>query len=221
MYSQLCHGGMGLLSPCVNKIILVVKKLLQSLRSSMPWSKLLVISLRHLQLAIGNNMPPFQHIYPIYVYNNVWICRSWKLLHENNISIKVHNRWLLKFCKQRQYDKMIMHPSLLKSFNKKKQRSINNCRMYLKVIMISDIETINGSHIKMSIMNHIPITSKFLWPKIKKPNNCHWVISDNYMQLFRNLNSNQLTRCLGPWFFVIQLLLYIFLHTQQVNISVQ
>lgn len=94
-----------------------------------------------------------------------------------------------------------MKKKILDTYSLEETRSINECIMYLHVIVISDLFTISGTHMKESIMRRIPIQSQYTWPNTQKPSAKHWRIWDAYINQVVCVRNAQLSTPIGKWYF--------------------
>ena len=76
---------------------------------------------------------------------------------------------------------------------------INRCRMHLKVIMMTDINTTSGCKITQQIIHRIPAISKLLWPKMPFPELHRWKTWDWEIKKYILNPQLQLQHTLGSW----------------------
>ena len=88
---------------------------------------------------------------------------------------------------------------LWRQYNKK----INACRIYLKVITVSDLTSTNGLDIIPSMLNghrNPSFHNTLKWPTQKKPSQEYWTLfKDCILDTYCKPNSYRLKRPLGAW----------------------
>lgn len=181
IYGPKKYGGREIMDIRLEQPILHYLHNLGHLRRKDMAGKALSITLNDTQLESGL-IRPFQEYNSIdtqYVTKNTRWRYFWKVCDEYKLNLKVYNQWLpiRKF----ENDKGIMD-ELLKdeTLNNKKNRwrleYINNCRMYLGVIFISDMMSSNGT-VHRNLLNGEFKTNRkteYNYPSIQKPPQSAW-----------------------------------------------
>lgn len=162
-------GGFGIDSFQDINVVTLTSTILKGFRTNIPWKNLLIISTRYLKLTIGTNQPPLQVRCQKYLSPSIWLCRIWKVFEGHIIIIIINKNNLINFKKQRFRYNYIIQEKHLRHYNYLQKNQINQCRMYLHLIYDSDICNISGKSLKLIIMNYIPNTSLYTWPKTPLP----------------------------------------------------
>ena len=89
------------------------------------------------------------------------------------------------------------------NFTVKEMSNINQCRIFLNVLTLSDISTINGKYINVDCFQHktatTMISSKGPTAKVEKPNKSVWSYWQKFLQKITTYNSRRLSNQLGEW----------------------
>lgn len=131
----------------------------------------------------------------------VWIPQLGQFLIPNDITLELETTYAPTY--QRIGDNCIMDWAISQSYSAREIQIINACRLYLKVILISDIATIEGTHIHINIICGYPIpgrTLKAIFPYQAKPNASSWRLWRHFLYTFSDPTTNQLRQNLGAWF---------------------
>jgi hypothetical protein len=96
-------------------------------------------------------MPIFQLLFPVY---EKWIGRNglvsiWHLLHLSNSTLELENHLQLHL--PRQHDQALMDVAIQLDMSPKALPQPTACRLYLLVLMLSNIVTANGKQILANI----------------------------------------------------------------------
>ena len=191
-------GGMGIPKHYHEQGLLSVQQILGRIRKRDHQSTLLMISLRQAQLESGTVETILDRITSIPSYLTVvWVTRVWHFLHSNDLSIHVPACQIQH--PQRQHDVHIM--TLLEGCSPgTKMKSINKCRMHLKVITVSDITMSDGRTIRKGILTGTEIQpSKLTWPYSPPPTESDWKIWRWALKKFVLTQDGYLCTPLGPW----------------------
>jgi hypothetical protein len=125
-----------------------------------------------------------------------WITSTWYLTSMLAVTIEVESQWVPKLA--RQGDAMIMDIVLQYNFSPAQQRQINHCRLYLQILLLSDITSANGGLLlpEISLGQCLPARhSDLQWPDFQRPPD--W--SAWHMLLQYISHSNRLLHPLGDW----------------------
>ncbi len=77
--------------------------------------------------------------------DNTWIMDKWKFAHRAKLEIEIEGHWTPKLTWQ--HDCALMDLALTLHFDTYQLRCINTCRLYLKVITISDVTNARGDRV--------------------------------------------------------------------------
>ena len=107
--------------------------------------------------------------------NSIWLNDLIKFMSRNNIKIITKKYMSLEI--QRRNDKCIMDEVLNSNLTKRKISQVNACRLYLRILYLSDIIQPDGKTVNPMYFNgkrpSYP-TSKYKWPHQSKPSNAAW-----------------------------------------------
>ena len=79
----------------------------------------------------------------------LWISETWRFCSDNNIKIRTNGEGKLR--PRRRNDRFLMPEFKRRGFKGAQLARINRCRMFLKVITVGDIATIEGDHVHPAI----------------------------------------------------------------------
>lgn len=151
-------------------------------------------------LQVGSIQPFFTLPYPTYhsLIDNTWITDMWKFAHRAKLEIEIERHWTPKLTWQ--HDCALMDLALTLHFDTYQLRCINTCRLYLKVITISDVTNARGDRVLPHIVQGQPIiqrSSTLLWPSIPRPPKTFW---QHWCILLQHLGTDyKLSQPLGQW----------------------
>ena len=190
-------GGMQWESPYSILLAEQIKLVIGSLRMEDTVGKLLNIQLQWIQLAVGLSTPVLEAKTTIPYVPHCWI----KLLHEKlvdtNITIQTSTTWIPE--DKRANDQIIMD-FVTRHLPPKSWGEINQCRLYLKAITLSDITTFDGAYIPDSVYRVAKPyrDSSISFPKQKRPSKAarhEW----QYLIRFVSDTNGKLHTPLGKW----------------------
>jgi hypothetical protein len=149
--------------------------------------KLLVIGLSNLQLLSGSGMFVLNLPYTI---SETWI------EHKSRYYIS-DICWQPK--KQRENDSFLMEFFLTITRNISILKALNHCRVYLQVLLVSDIATANGCQLLPEVkLGYVPNQKSSLkWPIQGRPSLSDWNIWSHHLAFLES--GNRLTKPLGKW----------------------
>lgn len=156
-----------------------------------------MITLRNYQLESGTAEHVLGKIREIPTYiTSTWITQIWKFLHEHDYDIEVKDIQIQE--PQREHDVYIMNA--LQQVPQEKLKAINECRMYLHDITISDIANINGRTVDTRMQDGTtPLPRKLRWPRmVRPPEQCWKVWRWSIKKYILNQDGDFKTR-LGAW----------------------
>jgi hypothetical protein len=194
------YGGLGLSENYTDLGIGHLQYLVGHIKMGDEVGQLLLSSITYTQLQVGSVTPFFKLAYPRYVkwIDSTWIMDVWKFTNQAKVVIDVEKHWLP--CLPHKHDAALMDLALTFNLNADQLKSINLCRLYLKLITVSDITNATGDRLLASAMAGFrdnQRTSTLLWHDIPQPPSSHWNTWRVFLQFFsRGSNLNQ---ALGPW----------------------
>jgi hypothetical protein len=200
LYGPELYGGLNLPHACLLQSIGQIHLLLGHLRAKDKTSKLILISMSHLQLLVGSDIP-FFHL-PFKKYEKwiepSWLTSIWKLVSLTKFTVSVRRAWQPTL--QRKNDIMLMQFFISLNFNPTQLETLNRCRIYLQVISLSDITSVDGSRIVPTILQGLPLTdrkSTLSWPTQQRPKPSEWALWSTALDHLQHNNS--LTKPLTDW----------------------
>jgi hypothetical protein len=107
----------------------------------------------HLQLLIGSLTPFSQLSFPLYekwIDQPFWLTFIWSFLHRAHASFDIEHMWVPSLA--RQNDVLLMDLAIQLNFTSSQLKQINLCRLYLQVLMLSDIATADGRKVLQSAL---------------------------------------------------------------------
>lgn len=162
---------------------------------------LMLIQISHLQLHIRAPTPFFSLPFDQYAkwIDHTWLTSVWMHMSQLNIVIEVQDHWVPIFAWAS--DTMIMDLALTFNLNSKQLQQINRCRLYLQLLMISDLTTANGKQILPSIVTGYyrdkQRCSSLQWPAQQCPSIQDWTQWRFFLQHFSD--GNKLIHPLDKW----------------------
>ena len=177
-YGPVAMQGLGLPHIYTLQGTAHIQVLLSNLKRSDRISTLLVAEMEYLAMEIGNTRNIFS--LPFKPWNilcsNTWLTSTWQFCSENNILISGPR---VDICTQRENDELIME-SIFKykqHFTDREFILVNQCRMYLKLMFLSDMMSGDGKTIDPSFLDgklSFDRTSIWSWPKQNNPSKLAW-----------------------------------------------
>jgi len=127
-----------------------------------------------------------------------WPTSLWEFTHKVDIQIDYPTQWLPKL--SREHNLHLMPFFQTHRLKKGDLTLLNTCRLYLKVITLSDITSADGTYILQKVKSGTPIqglTSNLDWPNQGKPTYRSWML---WRQLLSMLEERgKLIQPLGKW----------------------
>lgn len=161
--------------------------------------------LEHLMMEIGNTDNVFTLDYEEWSFlaTPTWMTSTWSFCSKYNICLAGP---LVNISTQREGDVLLMKKflSIREHFTQEDLILINQCRMYMKVMFLSDIASGDGRFIEETfISGECPIDrrSKWNWPFQNKPSEDAWVLWRKALNLAWNVDAayRQCRPSLGKW----------------------
>ena len=181
VYGPMKYGGRNLLDLRIEQPTQHLRHTLGHMRRQDNTGKLLTITKRDTQLESGLSIP-FYKTNPDeynYVTKNTRWRYLWQVIYKYDIDIHFYNEWIPT--KNYDNDKNIMEtavkdPKYKKQKTKWKLEIINNCRMYIGAIFLSDMVGLTGRINKNYLngnLNNQP-SLEYNYPAIRKPTKAAW-----------------------------------------------
>jgi hypothetical protein len=154
--------------------------------------------LSELQLFIGSSSLVLSLPFKVYGQwvGEYWLVSIWRHMSQIGFTLLVENAWRPSLSCQ--HDIAIMDAAVQYNFTAQQLKQINFCRMYLQVIMLSDIVDASGTRILSSVFHgtiDVTHSSKLHWPAWQCPTS--WT---SWKQLLTHLSTRgRLHQELGPW----------------------
>ena len=153
--------------------------------------QLLNNTLATFQLHCGIDGDILTHPQKITYTDSTWIQCLVNSIHTYGITIHLPSPFKVKL--QRENDNSIMQLAINAKYNSIELRQINNCRQFLRVLTVSDLVQQDGMTISPQIMNHTPLESTLVWPRIYNPTNIAWKTWDRFILKVINTSTKSLT----------------------------
>lgn len=168
-----------------------------TMRAQLPITKLLLINLQNSQLEWGQDLPILSFPYPEKSYLSItWLTLLWKIISEHEYTIQIPNIIVPKTTRIR--DTYIMK-DFTPFFATNELQTLNQFRMFLQVITISDIMEVDGIHFKTSCTtNPSPQRSSLKWPDTPKPPTSAWYLWRRALRWTYHSDTSLLSH-LGQW----------------------
>jgi hypothetical protein len=204
VFGEQKYGGLELPDLYTDQGYGQLKLLVAHLKMKDEIGDLILIAISHLQIHIGSATPFFALPYPAYNkwIPNSWLTSIWKHTHQLTIVVDVKKHWTLGLA--RQHDKFIMDEILTYNFSSQQLILINNCCLYLQVILISDITTADGKFILSSVQKGQrpkDRPSNLYWPRQEKPPAQAWNLWNTALSHIST--RHKLHQSLGSWLKVL------------------
>ena len=151
LFGPVQYGGRQLTDLRIEQPVLNLKATIGHMRRRDKMAKMLLATMRDLQIECGREVPFFQ-LDPNeheYVTDSTRWLYTWKMAKEFNIQIKVAQHWIPtpKFVNDGNIMKKAIEDPHYQGKNKYKLVTINQCRLYQKAFFISDLLRENSSSI--------------------------------------------------------------------------
>lgn len=114
------------------------------------------------------------------------------------IVVKIEKHWTTS--SSRTNDVFLIDEIIKYKFSPQQLKTINSCRLYLKVLLLSDITTANGRHILSTVHKGLrpkDRDSKLQWPRQEKPLVGAQALRDTALD--HTSTNHKLHKPLGPW----------------------
>jgi hypothetical protein len=198
LFSGPTYGGLSLPDLYDNQGFGQLSLFIRHLKLGDETGQLILSTLSHMQLSIGSSRPFLTTSFATYgkLIEPNWITSIWSYAKLTNTTIEVENQWLPTLA--REGDATIIDAALTLNLTTSQIRQINACRIYLQVITISDISTVDGRYILPHILKGLRSKeriSNLRWPTTYRLT--HWAAWKLFLQYISS--GTKLDRNLGIW----------------------
>ena len=176
LYGPTTYQGMGLSNLYTLMGAIHCTLLVQFYRTDTDLGHLLQTSYENMRMELGMPGCPFSYDYERYAgcVTHSWMKHLWLFCHTKKVELR---RACLPFRHKRKHDKNLMQYFTNNGLHGYKLASINRCRLYLKVVLLSDITTGDGMYIDQSIYDgnaNQCLSDIYDWPDQGKPGKLDW-----------------------------------------------
>ena len=201
LYGPAVEGGLQLNHLYHTQGLIHLYKFVQFLDSSTITGKLIRVSLEIaiIEIGIGRNLFSLEYNRFHCLLSDSWIKNLWKFADEYRISII--DRITSFPLPQRVGDVFLMEDFAHQGYSKKKLQILNRCRIYLQVLMLSDIMTGNGDCFTMTFKckkDH-QTHNTYKWPHQPEPSTSMKKFWKKALQKTFGLRSRITSHKLGIW----------------------
>jgi hypothetical protein len=200
VFGSIKYGGLGLKSLYSIQSIGQLTLFVGHTRAQDKTSSLLHISLSYLQLAVGSSVNVcllYPSTYKHWI-DSCWLVSFWDFLYRVQLTITTTKHWLPKLtCKD---DKVLMDHFIALGYPASTLGVLNHCRLYLQIIMLSDIVSADGTCIIQDIFYGLQLIdrhSTLKWLQQQRPPNKDWEVWCSALRILQP--RNKLEHPLGPW----------------------
>jgi hypothetical protein len=200
VFSPIRFGGLGIKSLYSIQGLGQLNLFVGHGRSKDKTSKLLLISLSYLQLAVGSSVNVF-HLSPKNYgrwVDSCWLVSFWTFITKLKLQVSVADQWIPSLT--RAHDKNLMDYFVGLGYSPAILGTLNRCRLYLQIITLSDIVSADGSCIITDVFQGLPLLdrkSTLKWPNQQRPPSKDWEIWASALRSLQPRNS--LLQPLGQW----------------------
>jgi ribonuclease HI len=194
------YGGIGIPAMYTDQGFQQLKYLTGHLHLCDDVGKLIQIHLSEYHLSLGIQQlflsAPFAH-YAKFV-DNYWLTSVWQYASRIQLKIDVENHWVPTIC--RAGDTILMDYAFALHLHPKSIKLLNQCRLYLQVLSLSDIVDASGSYIigeYCTGKRPADRVSNLKWPIQSCPLREAWTVWKNFLQHFHT--HGKLSLPLGHW----------------------
>jgi hypothetical protein len=200
IFGEQRFGGLNLPDLYTDQGCGQLRLLLGHLRRRDETGQLILIAISHLQLQVGSAKPFFTLPYPHYArwIDSTWLTAIWKHTVQLQMQVEVEHHWLPTLT--RENDIMLMDLFMTLNFSHSQLKLINNCRLFLQVLTLSDITSADGKTLLPNYTKGIVSTdrtSSLKWPEQTRPPPSAWTLWKT--ALAHISTSEKLSTPLGRW----------------------
>ena len=201
-YAPKKYQGLGSMNVEVKQFQEKVKIFLTHANTNSQLGQMIKVNLEYMHITIGVNTQIFSLPYSKYkmLCEDGWIQNLWEYTEKYNIKIEGS---YIKPNDNRKHDyalmEKIIHDDL---YTDEDVKSINRCRIYLRVQNLSEIANGNGNSISYCARNHIrnpDQITKYEWPYQPYPRKHDWDVWDDALQHTWSDGNYNIIPTLGEW----------------------
>jgi hypothetical protein len=161
--------GFGVMHPWYHQQLLHIIALLEHTQQQTMTGQLLSTSYEQLRLEMGTSGYMTDNKYSTMkdLVTKTWITDLWAFV--DKFKIKIHDD-IGKLRLQRTNDRFLMNEFIIAGYHGKTLKELNECRMFLHTLTLSDIVTADGLEISMNAWNGVQDDrgeSQYQWPRIQ------------------------------------------------------
>jgi hypothetical protein len=207
--APLHFGGLGLIDLIVEQGIAQTLLVLSHIRSKSSVYATIRVLLESHQISAGLDSNPLETTEPCHYIHSPWVHSLQFFLHKCNAKICIPD--LHTTSPLRIKDTLLMQHARNLQFSPTEMVQINNCRLYLQILYLSEITSDTGTHIlECAIHGHhtpqgTPVLSQLSqttikWPTQPRPDSTTWSVWKRFIQSFITSDSHhRLRQPLGAW----------------------
>jgi hypothetical protein len=207
--APLHFGGLGLMDLYVEQGVAHIMFILGQIRSFSPAADTILILLESYQISSGLPDNPFQFTKVQSYVSSPWVQSVQQFLCQCNATIALPGLHIIGLL--RQNDAFIMHTAVALGFSASDLSCINQCRLFLQVMTLSEICNDNGDHILLAALEghtsalgtpslQVHSQSTLQWPDQPRPEAASWRIWRRFLQhLLSSHSTPGLIQPLGQW----------------------
>ncbi len=195
------YGGIWMIQFIVQQGVQAMALMLGHLRAQTEVGKMIQIGIDYFRLISGRTECTFKTPVAFTAYSlQDWFMVIRNFLAETNSNIAIP---LPGYLHQKCHgDVCIMDCAIPPHWSVSNVRAINRCRLYLRVLFLSDIAHGDGKHMISNGFNGIkPFDSSLIWPQQGKPSENNWRTWKRFLrrEFLQPNGSYQLQTPLGTW----------------------
>ena len=194
-------GGLNLPDLFVSQGAMKIQKLQQFLGTSTITGKLIKVSLETciLEVGIGRNLFQLDFDKFGHLLTKSWIKSIWEFAQDHNIEIIDRSTSFPSL--QRENDVFLMEVFQHEGFTTTELHKINQCRLYLQVLTLSDVMNGfgNGFTSAYNVIMDPTRKSQYNWPNSKKPSSSYIKVWRKALRTTFGLRRGQTEFTLGKW----------------------
>lgn len=170
-------GGLNLPDVYCSQTISQLTLFLSHLRAHDKTGRLILISMSYLQITIGSNISFLHKPFTTYTkwIDQNWLTSLWRALHKSKLIVQVKREWRPSL--PRTHDIFLMDYFLRLNFKPAQLKLLNQCRIYLQVLTLTDICSADGVSIADPILLGLKLfdrRSTLNWPEQQRPQQEAW-----------------------------------------------
>jgi hypothetical protein len=193
------YGGLALPNLYITQGVDKLKLFLGHLRIQDRTGQLIYIDMSYIQLLTGSGTLFLNHATTSFLWvESGWLQSLWFFTSRYSLQFLYPSGWIPS--KPRRHDVFLMDAFHTHLPSISTLRILNQCRLYLQVITLSDIATADGKLILPEAKQGVPLSdrlSTLLWPAQGNPSKVDWVVWKYYLQHLED--QGRIIQPLGEW----------------------